>query len=343
MTITYDDVQRLRAAHVEALTTLDTFDLPASHPTYVRKVTAHLAYVLAQAAYTGMDATFLIVLVYGKKVADVRQTKGELASLVRLVTGTENTAETLSRTPTTPHMAGVGTAEGDASAQTGETIGKTTGQKALGENDARLAIYQRNQETQRLDSPCPVSQGKIQAADTALSALVDAKDPSAESAVLGKAPCAPTTALEETSVPQNSFSAAVAQSDSLSLSNTQAGRCIGVVTRYDGTWGTVRTPAHGELYFRRENLRHADMPLKTGDAVTCRIWESTGIVSAQAKAVDILVEGYTPPVKPTYTPNAEIAAEAQQAKIAQRERMAAEKARKAAQQRSAFQGMKRIG
>lgn len=45
---------------------LDTFDLPADHATYKRKVAAHIAYLRAQAAYTGLSNDHLIAYLYGK-------------------------------------------------------------------------------------------------------------------------------------------------------------------------------------------------------------------------------------------------------------------------------------
>lgn len=50
----------------KAYARLDTFDLPADHATYKRKVAAHITFLRAQAAYLGTSNEHLIAYLYGK-------------------------------------------------------------------------------------------------------------------------------------------------------------------------------------------------------------------------------------------------------------------------------------
>lgn len=85
----------------------------------------------------------------------------------------------------------------------------------------------------------------------------------------------------------------------------EAGRDCGHVTRWDAEkgYGYIRVAIYGELYFRRENLRHLSMPLAVGDQVTFCIKESMGEYKAQPKALDIVTEGYIPPARAAYQPD----------------------------------------
>lgn len=66
---------------------LDTWDLPADHATYKRKVAAHIDYLRAQAAYTGLNNEYLITYLYGAKNApQSRQEGATSAPLVAQVT-----------------------------------------------------------------------------------------------------------------------------------------------------------------------------------------------------------------------------------------------------------------
>lgn len=69
---------------------LDTWDLPADHITYQRKVRAHINYLRASAAFTGMNNEYLIAYLYGVKNAlpasDTGVSSAPLASEVLPIT-----------------------------------------------------------------------------------------------------------------------------------------------------------------------------------------------------------------------------------------------------------------
>jgi hypothetical protein len=48
---------------------LDTFDMPADHATFKRKVSAHIAYLRAKQAYTGVRSDAMIAYLYGAQNA----------------------------------------------------------------------------------------------------------------------------------------------------------------------------------------------------------------------------------------------------------------------------------
>ena len=64
---TYEDVRAAEKAHAD-LCLIDTFDLPADHATYKRKVAAHIHLLRTQAAYIGTpgSAEHIIGYLYGK-------------------------------------------------------------------------------------------------------------------------------------------------------------------------------------------------------------------------------------------------------------------------------------
>lgn len=124
--ITFEEYARLKADWF-ALSQSDTFDLPADHPAYARKVQAHLAFLHAQAAYTGIDNTAVIVLIYGKETQHVRisQEQTNVASDVDV--------ESLEREASARHtpasdMAAVGRDQAEAGAQSEETADAPSGE-----------------------------------------------------------------------------------------------------------------------------------------------------------------------------------------------------------------------
>jgi hypothetical protein len=68
---------------------MDTFDLPADHATYKRKVASHIAYLQAQAAFTGLSNDALIVYLYGKNALQSTQKANSSPSTASQVTASE--------------------------------------------------------------------------------------------------------------------------------------------------------------------------------------------------------------------------------------------------------------
>lgn len=66
-----DLYQAMKAAEIVSneYARLDTFDMPADHATYKRKVAAHVAFLRAQAAYTGVNNEGIIAYLYGAQKA----------------------------------------------------------------------------------------------------------------------------------------------------------------------------------------------------------------------------------------------------------------------------------
>lgn len=62
--MTYKELQRIKAVY-EAIANLDVFDLPPDHEDRARKQAAHIAYLRASAAYTGISADAMIAFYYG--------------------------------------------------------------------------------------------------------------------------------------------------------------------------------------------------------------------------------------------------------------------------------------
>lgn len=65
---TCEKLNAAREAYM-SLASLDTFDLPADHATYKRKVAAHILYLRTQAAFNGTSAEPTIEYLYGKQTA----------------------------------------------------------------------------------------------------------------------------------------------------------------------------------------------------------------------------------------------------------------------------------
>jgi cold shock CspA family protein len=64
----YDVMERAETVYMD-YARMDTFDMPADHATFKRKVSAHIAFLRAQSAYTGVRSDAMITYLYGAQNA----------------------------------------------------------------------------------------------------------------------------------------------------------------------------------------------------------------------------------------------------------------------------------
>lgn len=107
-------------------------------------------------------------------------------------------------------------------------------------------------------------------------------------------------------------------------------------------YGYIRTADGHEFYVQQRNLRHLSMPLRKGDTVTFTVALTIAENSGQPRALDVMVDGYTPAAKPAHVVAEAILKAAQDEKQADRDSRARRRDQKAAQDKANREAMRAL-
>lgn len=174
----YNEVKQAEEIYIQYMR-MDTFDLPADHATYKRKVAAHIAYLRAQAAYTGLSNDHLIAYLYGKgAVTKTAPQQAQTPVSSPAVDIQVSTIETAQEWPNTPPMMG---AEGRREGYV-KFYNKKEGYGYIVSDNQEF--YFQNTGLHRIASAIHLNRGTTVSFDV-LTALGDAGQPKAVGVMIG--------------------------------------------------------------------------------------------------------------------------------------------------------------